>query len=110
MARTLTDLLAAVDSTGLQSTQVDWLNGTEPDMPYAVIVPGDTSNWFADGVVSDTPTLYMVELYTRVRDVALEVVMQAALNDAGIGWERTTVVPPDGRAVMTRWYAHVFER
>jgi len=34
MARTLTDLLAAVDSTGLPNTQVDWLNGTVPDMPY----------------------------------------------------------------------------
>lgn len=110
MARTLTDLLAAVESIGLPSTQVDWLNGTVPDMPYITIVPGDTTNWFADGTVSESPVLYLVELYTRVREVALESDIQAALKGAGIGWERTTVVPPDGRAVMTRWYTHVFER
>lgn len=110
MARTLTELLAAVDSTGLPNTQVEWLNGTAPDMPYVVIVPGDTDNWFADGRVNETPVLYLVELYTRVRDVALEVDVQNALNSAGIGWQRTTASLNDGRAVMTRWYTHVFER
>lgn len=110
MARTLTDLLAAVDSTGLPNTQVEWLNGTIPDMPYVVIVPGDTNNWFADGTVNESPVLYLIELYTRVRDVAIEVDVQTALNSAGIGWERTTVPLSDGRAIMTRWYTHVFER
>ena len=110
MARTLTDLLAAVDSTGLPNTQVEWLNGTAPDMPYVVIVPGDTNNWFADGTVNESPVLYLIELYTRVRDVALEVDVQNALNTTGIGWERTTATLNDGRAVMMRWYTHVFER
>lgn len=110
MARTLTDLLAAVDSTGLPNTQVEWMNGTVPDMPYVVIVPGDTSNWFADGKVNETPVMYLVELYTRIRDVALEVEVQTALNDAGIGWERATVPTSDGRGIMTRWYTQVFER
>ena len=110
MARTLAELLTAVDSTGLPNTQVEWLNGTAPDMPYVVIVPGDTDNWFADGRVNETPVLYLVELYTRVRDVALEVDVQNALNSAGIGWQRTTASLSDGRAVMTRWYTHVFER
>lgn len=110
MARTLTDLLAAVDSTGLPNTQIDWLNGTAPDMPYVVIVPGDTNNWFADGAVNESPVLYLIELYTRVRDVAIEVDVQNALNSAGIGWQRATVPLSDGRAVMTRWYTHVFER
>jgi len=54
--------------------------------------------------------LYLIELYTRVRDVALEVDVQNALNSAGIGWQRATVPLNDGRAVMTRWYTHVFER
>lgn len=110
MARTLTDLLVAVDSTGLPNTQVEWLNGTVPDMPYVVIVPGDTNNLFADGTVNESPVLYLIELYTRVRDVAREVDVQTALNSAGIGWERTTSTLADGRAVMTRWYTHVFER
>lgn len=110
MARTLTDLLTAVDSTGLPNTQVEWLNGTTPDMPYVVIVPGDTDNWFADCRVNETAVLYLVDLYTRVRDVALEVDVQNALNSAGIGWQRATVPINDGRAIMTRWYTHVFER
>lgn len=110
MARTLTDLLSAVDSTGLPNTQVEWMNGTVPDMPYVVIVPGDTSNWFADGLVNESPVLYLIELYTRVRDVALEVDVQNALKNAGIGWQRTTATLADGRAVLTRWYTHVFER
>ena len=110
MARTLTDLLSALDSTGIPFTQIDWEDQTEPDMPYVVLVPDDTSNWFADGGVIETPVLYLVELYTRVRDVPNERLVQDALNDANIGWQRTTVPLPDGRAIMTRWYTHVFER
>lgn len=110
MARTLTDLMAALDQVGLPYTQVEWLNGTEPELPYMVLVPDDTSNWFADGIVNETPVLYLVELYSRVRDVSLETTVQAALNNAGIGWERTCVPLPDGRALMTRWYTQVFER
>lgn len=110
MARTLTDLTDALDSIGLPYAQVEWMNGTTPDMPYVTLVPGDTNNWFADGTVNESPVLYLIELYTRVRDVALEVDVQTALNRAGIGWQRTTSVLADGRAVMTRWYTHVFER
>lgn len=110
MTRTLTSLLAALDGLTIPYTQVEWLSGTEPDLPYIILRPSDTSNWFADGRVNETPVLYLVELYTRVRDVALEVEVQTALNSAGIGWERTTVPLNDGRAIMTRWYTHVFER
>lgn len=109
MARTLKALLDALDSTGIPFTQVDWADGTEPDMPYAVLVPGDTDNWHADGRTLATPVLYLVELYTRVRDVPRERLVQEALDEAGIGWQRTTVPLSDGRAIMTRWYTHVFE-
>lgn len=110
MARTLTDLMQVLEQTGLPYTQVDWLNGTEPNLPYIVLRPDETSNWFADGTVNETPVLYMVELYTRERDVTRELTIQSALNAAGIGWERVSIPVSDGRALMTRWYMHVFER
>lgn len=110
MARTLTDLISALEETEVPFAQIDWEDTTAPDMPYMLLVPADTENWFADGTVYDTPVLYLVELYTRVRDVALETSIQSALNSARIGWQRATVPVSDGRAIMTRWYTHVFER
>ncbi len=110
MTRTLTALISALESIGLPFTQVEWMNGTAPELPYIILMPSDTNNWFADGKVNETPVMYLVELYTRVRDVALEVEVQTALNDAGIGWERATVPISDGRGIMTRWYTQVFER
>lgn len=110
MARTLTNLISALEDTKIPFTQIDWEDTTAPDMPYIILMPGDTDNWFADGRVNETPVMYLVELYTRVRDVPLEVEVQTALNDAGIGWQRATVPISDGRGIMTRWYTHVFER
>lgn len=110
MTRTLADLLSALDSLSVPYVQVDWTDGTEPELPYIILMPDDTSNWFADGVVQESPVSYRIELYSRARDVALEVDVQTALNRAGIGWERTTVPLADGRAIMTRWYTQVFER
>ena len=110
MAQTLTDLIAALGSTEIPFAQIEFEDQTNPDMPYALLVPADTRNWFADGRVNESPVMYLVELYTRVREVAVERVIQDALDDAGIGWQRATVPVQDGRAIMTRWYAHVFER
>ena len=107
--RTLRELLDALDTIEIPYTQVDWLNGTEPEMPYIVLDPGDTRNWFADGKVSVMPVTYFIELYTRQRDVLLEQRVQGMLNDAGVGWQRTILPLSDGRGILTRWYAQVFE-
>ena len=55
------------------------------------------------------PVTYFIELYTRQRDVLLEQRVQGMLNDAGVGWQRTILPLSDGRGILTRWYAQVFE-
>lgn len=98
--RSLKDLLSALRAVGLPYTQIQWPQGKAPDLPYAVLVPDGTSNRFADGSPLCVPVGYTVEVYTRERDVPLEKRVQAALDDAGIGWQRYHTTDPDGPVVL----------
>lgn len=107
--RTLKDLLAALDSLGLPYVQIQWYPATTPDLPYVVVFPESTDNVGADNVVSYSPVRYLVDLYTRYRDMELEAQMQAALTEAGIYYERSTTVIPDGYAILTRYTVRLVE-
>ena len=103
------DLLAALDTLGIPYTQITWAAKQAPNLPYAVLVPSTTSNVFADGTVKAVPVRYALELYTRERDVPLEMRIQEALNEVGIGWQREHTVDRNGYTVITLYYMTLSE-
>lgn len=106
---TLRQLVALLDGIGLDSTQIQWAPDSAPPLPYAVIVPQGTENRFADGMVYAGVTPYLVELYTRERDVPLEKRLQKAFDDGGIGWQRYHTTDPDGPVVIAVYTVTVTE-
>lgn len=101
--RSVKDLIALLDDLGLPNVQIQWTPASAPDLPYVVIVPDSTSNRPADNRVNFSPVRYMVELYTRYRDMELEAQLQVAFHEAGIYYQRYTTVVPDGYAILTRY-------
>lgn len=99
--RDVRDLLAALGDLGIPYTQLQWPQGAAPSLPYAVLVPNGSRNVFADGAVRFAAVPYLVEVYTRERDVPLEKRVQAALDGAGIGWERYHTTDSEGPVVVT---------
>lgn len=107
--RTVKDLLAVLDELGLPYVQIQWYPATAPDLPYVVVMPDQTDNKGADNVVYHSPVRYLVELYTRYRDMDLEFRIQDALTEAGIYYDRVTTVIPDGYAILTRYTVRLIE-
>lgn len=107
--RSVKDLLAVLDELGLPYIQIQWYPAETPDLPYVVVVPESTDNRSADNTVNMAPVRYMVELYTRYRDMALEAQIQSAFDEAGIFYQRTTTVIPDGYVILTRYSMQLTE-
>lgn len=107
--RSVKDLLAILDDIGLPYIQMQWAPQSAPDLPYVVVVPDWTNGISADNSVEFLPVRYMVELYTRYRDMELEAQLQNAFSDAGIYYQRTSTVIPDGYAILTRYSMQLTE-
>jgi len=102
---TLADALAALDGIGLPCTQFEWPGQDAPPLPYAVLVPQDEDVLAADGVNALWCVPYDIELYSRERDVPLELRVKRALADEGIQSARSFAHDPDRHFVIT--YFHV---
>lgn len=63
--------------------------GNAPAMPYLVYFVNSSDNFGADNVVYHPRERVSVELYTKTKDMAAEAAVEAALNSAGIYWEKT---------------------
>lgn len=101
--RNVKDLLSILDDIGLPYIQIQWPPASAPDLPYVVVVPDWTNGVSADNSVEFLPVRYMVELYTRYRDMELEAQLQNAFEEAGIYYQRSSTVIPDGYAILTRY-------
>jgi hypothetical protein len=93
--------MALLDGLGLKYAQVQWYPAMPPKTPYVIFVPQKTKNRKADNKVNKAMCPYTLELYTLQRDIALEKRIQAALDDAGIFWERDFVTDEDGPVYIT---------
>lgn len=93
--------MALLDGLGLKYAQVQWYPAMPPKTPYVIFVPQKTRNRKADNKVNKAMCPYTLELYTLQRDIALEKRIQAALDDAGIFWERDFVTDEDGPVYIT---------
>lgn len=81
-----TSLVAALDACGMPWALNQWGRDERPDPPYAVLVPIDSADFFADGAPFLLRTTYEVQLWAERRDAAAEGRVEAALRGQGIGW------------------------
>lgn len=62
--------------------------GQAPELPYICYMATQTNNFKADNKVYEIVQGVDVELYTRIKDPGSEALIEAALNDSGIVWEK----------------------
>jgi hypothetical protein len=93
--------MGLLDGLGLKYAQVQWYPAMPPKTPYVILDPQKTKNRKADNKVNKVMCPYHLELYTLIRDVALEKRIQAALDEAGIYWDRDYATDPDGPVYIT---------
>ena len=86
---TLQDLKDTLEETGLPVTYDFWPVGAAPELPWICYRTTGSSNLFADGTVYLAISGADVDLYVRRKDPASEALVEAALDGAGLPWEKT---------------------
>ena len=62
--------------------------GKAPKLPFICYLVSGTDNFVADSKVYEKRTEVDIELYTAIKDVSTEDVVEEALNDASIIWDK----------------------
>lgn len=82
----LYEILSAVYPTAYWS----FPEGEAPAMPFLTYFENASDNFGADNKVYHHRKRISVELYTKTKDTAAEDAVEAALDAAGIYWEKTS--------------------
>ena len=85
---TLDALYTLLTATKLPVTYHAWPEGEAPSLPWIAIMETGTSNFGADGVAYGIVADIDVELYTKAKDPTTEALVEKALTDAGIFWDK----------------------
>ena len=97
-APTTDALLAALDACGLRFAMGGWDEGKAPALPYVAMMPGESSQFYADGRTYFTTTTWDLRLYTDGRrDIETERVLEVALDAAGLTWSKGFQALPSER-------------
>ena len=83
------DIAPALEAAGLPVTYYSWPETQAPDLPYLVWYLPGSDNMAADNRVYQKIDQLNVELYTATKDFETEAAVEAALDAAGLVWEKT---------------------
>lgn len=62
--------------------------GHVPDLPYICYLETQTDNFFADNKVYEKIQGIDIELYCKIKDPAVESLIESALNNNSLGWNK----------------------
>ena len=83
------DELYTILSKVLPTTYLAWPEGEAPSLPWIAIVQTGTDNFGADGIAYGIINDIDVELYTKTKDPVTEGLVEKALTDTGVFWQKT---------------------
>lgn len=75
--------------------------GNAPALPFICFYETDSDNFAADGIVYHAIKDITVELYSENRDIASEALIEAALLQSGIFWQKSIDYVDDEKMYMT---------
>lgn len=84
-----------------------WPENEAPELPYICFYTSGSDNFSADNIVFHNINHFIVELYSRNKDPKTEVLVEAALNAAGIYWEKGWDYIEDERCFITAYQMEV---
>lgn len=86
---TLAEVLSVLEGSNLPVVYRAWPEDDAPALPWIAYLEGSSDNDPADGVAYFKAKRIRVELYTKTKDPASEAALEAALDAAGIFWNKT---------------------
>lgn len=86
---TLAEVTAILESSGLPVVYRAWPQNEAPPLPWICYTEGGSNNDSADGIAYYVARSIRVELYCPHKNPASEAAVEAALNAAGIFWQKT---------------------
>ncbi len=86
---TIADLKTILASTGLPVAYLKFPADDEQDLPVICFRETGTNNFAADDKVFQKISDFDIELYTTFKSPATEALVEQALADASIVWEKT---------------------
>lgn len=85
----MVNILNILESTGLEVAYNNFK--TPPPLPYIVYLFTDSDNMPADNKVYKKINNYQVELYSKLKDIASEELIEDAFDDAEIFYEKSEI-------------------
>ncbi len=92
---TLAELYTVLSGTGLPVAYLAFSADNPPELPFIVYQETGSHNLGADNIVWHSATRIQIDLLTRTKSRATEQLLEDALNDAGIFWERESSFDSD---------------
>ena len=86
---TLEQIKGILDETELPVSYQDFPDGEAPAMPYITFEDTDSNNFHADGIVYAKVVHIEVTLWTKDKDTDSETLLENALLESGITWEKS---------------------
>lgn len=84
----LATLLQSIPGFSGKVAYYEFPEGEAPELPYIVYLENGGSNVFADNTVVYRQTTVDIELYTALKDPALEKALEDALSAAELIWTK----------------------
>ena len=85
------EVLKMLDEMKLPYAYHHFVEGESPDPPFLVFLYPSSDNFAADGMVYFKVNRLNIELYTDLKDVELEEIVEAVLDKHGIFYEKSEV-------------------
>lgn len=110
MAELLSEAVAAFTSNGVPVAHVRFHDDDAPGPPYAEAYLNETRNFSSDNRTHKALASYDIVLHAIDRDLALEGLIEDALDAAYIGWDKKGGYRGDADLVTTTYMIEVYER
>ena len=85
------EVLKMMDEMKLPYAYHHFVEGESPEPPFLVFLYPSIDNFAADGMVYFKVNRLNIELYTDLKDVELEEIVEAVLDKHGIFYEKSEV-------------------
>lgn len=92
---TLAELYTVLSGTGLPVAYLAFPADNPPDLPFIVYQETGSHNLGADNIVWHSASRIQIDLLTKTKSRATEQLLENALNNVGIYWERESSYDSD---------------
>ena len=85
------EVLEMMEGIGLPYAYDHFAEGESPDPPFVVFLYPSADNFAADGIVYYAANVLRIELYTDKKDPDSEALVETALTEAGLYFNKSEV-------------------